>query len=71
LVKKQITELSANLQLLKSPKFSKKVEEAVEKNDKNTLLKICKNAKIPSKHHASILSVLMSVSPQQKYPDFM
>jgi hypothetical protein len=64
-------ELSTNLQLLKTAKFSKKVERAVEKRDKNALLKIFKNAKIPSEHHASILSVLMSASPQQKYPEFM
>ena len=72
MIKNKISELSAYLQSLTAPKFNKRVEEAVEKKDKDALLKICKSAKIPSEHHGTVVSVLLSMSsPQQKYPEFM
>jgi len=70
---KNIAELSGCLQSLTTPEFASQVEEAVEKKDKDSLVKICRNAKIPRKYLASIVSALftMSVSPQQKYPVYL
>jgi len=70
---KNIAELSGCLQSLTAPQFASKVEEAVEKKDKTTLIRICRDAKIPRKYLASIVSALftMSASPQQKYPVYV
>jgi corrinoid protein of di/trimethylamine methyltransferase len=48
--------------------WTETAEEAVEKKDKNLLLKVCKKAKIPEMYLGTVMSVLMSVSPDQKYP---
>jgi geranylgeranyl pyrophosphate synthase len=51
-----------------SQKLGKIKEEAVDKQDKNALAKVCKNAKIPTIYISSIVSVIMSFQPQ-KWPD--
>ncbi len=70
---KNIAEFSGCLQSLTAPEYASQVEEAVEKKDKASLIKICRNAKIPRKYLASSVNALftMSVSPLQKYPDYI
>jgi hypothetical protein len=64
----RIVEVSRHLQSLVNPEFSDKVQEAVAKNDKDSLLKICRKAKIPRTYSSTIISVLLSVGPDQKWP---
>jgi deoxyhypusine synthase len=67
---KDIAELSGCLQSLTTSEFASQVEEAVEKKDKDSLIKICRNAKIPIKYVHSVVTTLLNMSsPQQKYPD--
>ena len=70
---KNIAELSGCLQSLTAPEFASKVEEAVEKKDKDSLIKICRNAKIPLKYVSSVVTALFNMSsPQQvKYPYYL
>jgi NADPH-dependent 7-cyano-7-deazaguanine reductase QueF len=68
----RIGEVSGYLQSLASPKFNSQVEQAVEKKDKESLIKICRNAKIPDRYLSTIVSTLLSMSsPMQKYPDWV
>jgi len=64
---KKISEISVSLQRLNEPEFSEEVKKAVEKNDKKNLISICKKAKIPGQYIGTIVSVIMSVSPE-KWP---
>jgi hypothetical protein len=64
----RISEVSFHLQSLAAPEFSSKVQEAVERKDKNSLVKVCKKAKIPGSYINIIVSVLLSVGPEQKWP---
>jgi hypothetical protein len=64
----RIVEVSQHLQSLASPEFSGKVQDAVAKNDKESLLKICRTAKIPMTYSSTVVSVLLSVGPDQKWP---
>lgn len=65
----RIADVSFHLQSLAAPEYSSKVQDAVEKRDKNSLIKLCKKAKVPESYTDIIASVLLSVSPQQKWPD--
>ena len=67
-INNRILSISSHLQTLSKPEFSKDVEEAVEKNDKTTLVKICQKAKIPNDYIGSVVSVVLSVSPM-KWPE--
>jgi uncharacterized protein YgbK (DUF1537 family) len=67
-VNQKISKISRHLQTLTSTKYSSQVQEAVDKQDKNALAKVCKEAKIPTLYVPSIVSVIMSVSPN-KWPD--
>lgn len=67
-IKQKISEISKHLQTLASEEYSPQIEKAVNKQDKNALIKICKQAQIPKLYIPSIVSVVMSVSPQ-KWPD--
>ena len=64
----KLSDISMHLQTLTSPKYSKQVEQAVEKKDKNSLVKICNKAKIPAVYIGTVVSVVMAVSPM-KWPD--
>ncbi|MGD0996422.1 MAG: hypothetical protein ABR909_12980 [Candidatus Bathyarchaeia archaeon] len=67
-----IAELSGYLQSLTTPEFASQVEEAVEKKDKVSLSKICRNAKIPNKYFSTIATTLFTMAtPQQKYPEIL
>jgi hypothetical protein len=59
--------VSYHLQSLNTHEFYSEVKEAVEKNDKNALVKICRKAKIPQQYIGTVISVIFSVQPQ-KWP---
>jgi hypothetical protein len=67
-VNEKIFNVSKYLQTLTAKKYSSQVQEAIDKHDKNALVKVCKNAKIPTLYISSIVSVIMSVQPQ-KWPE--
>ncbi len=69
-LKERIADVSFHLQTLTAPEFSSKVQEAVEKKDRNLLIKICRKAKIPAIYLATVTSVLLSVGPEQKWPEY-
>jgi hypothetical protein len=64
----RIADISCHLQSLTAPEVFPQVQNAVEKKDKNALVKVCKKAKIPAIYIGNIVSVLLSVSPDQKWP---
>ena len=64
----RISDVSFHLQSLAAPEFSSKVQDAVERKDKNSLLKVCKKARIPGSYIDIVVSVLLSVGPEQKWP---
>jgi hypothetical protein len=68
--KERISDISSHLQSLAAPEFSSKVQDAVEKKDQNALVKLCRQAKVPSNYTGIVVSVLLAVSPQQKWPEF-
>jgi hypothetical protein len=68
----RIADVSGYLQSLTAPEFYSQVEEAVEKNDKKSVIGICRKAKIPSNYLSTVVSVLFSMSsPQQKWPEYI
>lgn len=67
-LEKRITDVSSYLQSLTAPDVFPKVRDAVEKKDEHLLIKVCRKAKIPEKYLTVVASVLLSVSPEQKYP---
>jgi hypothetical protein len=64
----RITDVSFHLQSLTAPEFSSQVQAGVERKDKNLLVKVCRKAKIPAAYVGTVVSVLLSVSPDQKWP---
>ena len=68
-LKERIVDMSFHLQSLAAPEFFSQVQNAVERKDKNSLIQICKKAKIPAVYLGTVVSVLLSVGPEQKWPD--
>jgi hypothetical protein len=64
----RITDVSFHLQSLTAPKFYSAVQDAVERKDKKLLVKVCRKAKIPAVYLGTVVSVLLSVGPDQKWP---
>ena len=64
----RIVDVSSCLQSLTAPDLFPKVQDAVEKKDKNLLMKVCRKAKIPEIYLGIVVSVLLSVGPEQKWP---
>lgn len=64
----RITDVSFHLQSLTAPEFSSQVQDAVERKDKSSLIQVCKKAKIPEIYLGTVVSVLLSVHPDQKWP---
>ena len=64
----RIADVTFYLQSLMTPKVFPKVQDAVEKKDKDLLMKVCRKAKIPEIYLGIVASVLLSVGPEQKYP---
>ena len=67
----RISDVSSHLQTLAAPEYYSEVQDAVEKMDKNTLIKICSKARIPKIYVGTIVSVIFSVSPNQKWPEWV
>ena len=67
-LKERIGDVSSYLQSLMAPDVFPKVQDAVEKKDKNLLMKVCRKAKIPEMYLGVVASVLLSVGPNQKWP---
>ena len=68
-LKERIADVSFHLQSLAAPEFFSQVQNAVEGKDKNSLIQVCKKAKIPAVYLGTVVSVLLSVGPEQKWPD--
>jgi hypothetical protein len=64
----RIADVSFHLQSLTTPEFFSQVQDAVDRRDKNSLIKVCKKAKIPRIYLSTVVSVLLSVGPEQKWP---
>jgi hypothetical protein len=64
----RIADVSCHLQSLTAPEFFPQVQDAVERKDKNLLIQVCKKAKIPAIYIGTVVSVLLSVGPEQKWP---
>ena len=64
----RLAALSTYLQTLSKPEYADKIQQAVEKNDKTTIVKVCKAANIPTAYIGSVTSVVLSYSPR-KWPD--
>lgn len=56
------SEVSFHLQRLSNSPIA---WEAVEKNDKETFVKICKTLRIPEKYIKTLLKIVYSVEPEQ------
>jgi len=69
-INERIVDVSSCLQTLAAPEFCSQVEDAVEKKDRNLLVKVCRKAKVPAIYLGTVVSVLLSVGPDQKWPDW-
>jgi hypothetical protein len=67
-IKDRLSDVASHLESLTAPEFLPKVQDAVEKKDRTQLVKICKKAKVPEMYLNSVVSVLMSVGPNTKWP---
>lgn len=65
----KIAKMSSHLQSLASPELYPQVQEAIEKKDKNLLIKICRKAKIPQIDINPVISLLLSISYAVKWPE--
>lgn len=63
----RMIDVSRYLQTLAAPEFSSQVQQAVERNDKTSLIKVCKKAKVPQASIGTVVSTIFSVSPM-KWP---
>ena len=61
--------MSSHLQTLATSKYYPQIQEAVEKNDKNLLIKVCRKAKIPQIDINPIVSLLLSINNAVKWPE--
>ncbi len=66
-----LCKVSGYLQSLNTPKFVPKVEKAVKERDKNALIEVCKEAKIPARDLAMVTLTLFNLSEQPKYPSYL
>ena len=64
----RIADVSFYLQSLMAPDVFPKVQDAVERKDKNLLMKVCRKAKIPAIYLGIVVSVLLAIGPEQKWP---
>lgn len=69
MLNKKIANMSSHLQSLATPEFYPQVQEAVEKKDKNLLIKVCNKAKIPKIDINPVVTLLLSISNAVKWPE--
>jgi len=67
-LKERIADISLYLQSLMGPDVFSEVQDAVERKDKNLLIKVCRKAKIPEIYLGPVVSVLLTVGPVIKWP---
>jgi len=67
-LRERLAEVSFHIQSLAAPEFFSEVQDAIERKDRNSLIDICKRAKIPRIYSNTVISVLLSVGPDQKWP---
>jgi hypothetical protein len=65
----RLEEIAFHLQSLGSSKFFPKIQKAIERKDKASLIIACKEARIPSVYLSTIVAVLLSASPMIKWPE--
>ena len=69
-LKERIADVSFHLQSLMAPNLFPKVQDAIERKDKNLLMEVCRKAKIPEIYLVVVVSVLLAIGPKQKWPFF-
>lgn len=67
-LKEKVSEVSSYLQRLMEHDVFPEVIEPVSKSDKDLLIKTCKKADVPDAYTGSVVSLILTLSPQQKYP---
>lgn len=67
-LKERIADVASYLQSLMTPDVFPKVQDAVERKDKNLLMKVFRKAKIPESYLGTLMSVLFEIGPEQKWP---
>ena len=70
-LKERIADVSFYLQSLMAPNVFPKVQDAVERKDKDLLMKACRKAKIPEIYLGTVVSVLLTIGSRQKWPGFI
>ena len=67
----RIVEVSSYLQSLMTADVFPEVQDAVERKDRKLLVNVCRKAKVPEIYLGTVASVILSVSPEQKYPPIL
>ena len=67
-LKERIADVSFYLQSLMAPNVFPKVQDAVERKDKNLLMKVCRKVKIPEIYLGIVVSVLLTTGSPGKWP---
>jgi hypothetical protein len=67
-IDERISDVSRHLQSLAAPKYSSEIQQAVERNDRSSLIKVCRKAKIPQVYIGTVVSTILSVKPAMKWP---
>jgi hypothetical protein len=67
-LKQRIVDISEYLQRLIATSVLPSVQDSVSQRDKNKLVEICRSVKIPEISIATVVSILLMVGPQQKWP---
>ena len=67
-LRQRLGDIAFHLQSLSASDIFPKIQKAVERKDKVLLIEACEEAKVPSTYLGTIVSVLLSASPRQKWP---
>jgi len=67
-LREKMSEISSHLQDLMNPEVFPEVQNAVEAKDKDALVHLCGRAGVPQVYITAIVSVLLAIGPQQKWP---
>ena len=70
-LKEKVCDVSSYLQRLTESDVFTEVTEAVRKSDKDLLVELCKKATVPDVYTASIVSLILALPLQPKYPVFL
>jgi len=67
-LKERIADVSLYLQSLMASDVFPEVQDAVERKDKNLLMKVCRKAKIPEIYLVVLVPLLLDIGPVVKWP---